>query len=118
MGVHKAADIFNLGGNGLRIAAFGAFKGHMFKHMGNALFMIAFIASASINPYTNRQGGGMRHRPCCNFQPIGKFAYSCCHTLRFRARTNDFTASALASIVCICSGRVIRSAICGGKTGF
>ncbi len=53
MSVHKAADIFHLGGNGLRITPFGAFKGHMFKHMRNALFVIAFIASASINPYTN-----------------------------------------------------------------
>ena len=53
MGIHKTTDIFYLGGDGLRITAFGAFKGHMFKHMRDALFVIAFITSPGIDPYTN-----------------------------------------------------------------
>ena len=54
MGVHIAANIFNLGGYLLGITPSGSLERHMFEHMGDALFVFTLVSGTSIHPDTDR----------------------------------------------------------------
>ena len=67
MRVHVAADILHLGGDVAGRTPFGALEGHMFQHVRDARFGVAFVARAGIHP--DPDGEALRLRQACGWRP-------------------------------------------------
>jgi hypothetical protein len=65
-GVDFATDIFNFFGNALGGAALGAFEGHMFQKMRNAVFFRQFITRTRFHPNAYGRRFNVGHGVCDN----------------------------------------------------